>query len=150
MPLRIPWHPLTKKGHNFQSYFTYVSFKWDIITKSVSISPAKWLHLLSKFSVLLCSPTPQVNKRIIASIHGSLQHVTLLYLQGQGHLTALSIFLSKFPNKHILHHICLHQRSWWSQTLAVEKPSLTLLQLPELDLNIWVDASNLLGHWLTC
>jgi len=28
-PLGFPWHPILKKGHDFQSFFSYVSFKWN-------------------------------------------------------------------------------------------------------------------------
>jgi len=31
-PLGIPWHPLSKKGHNFQSSFNYIGFDWDLVT----------------------------------------------------------------------------------------------------------------------
>ena len=37
-PLGIPWHLISKKGHDFQSSFTYVSFSWDIPSRSVSLS----------------------------------------------------------------------------------------------------------------
>src|SRR5882724_975585 len=37
-PLGIPWHPISKKGHEFQSSFTYISFSWDIPSRSVSLS----------------------------------------------------------------------------------------------------------------
>ena len=47
-PLGIPWHPISKKGHDFQSSFTYVGFSWDIPSRSVSLSSEKCLHLLSK------------------------------------------------------------------------------------------------------
>jgi len=31
-PLGIPWHPISRKGHDFQTFFSYVSFNWDLIT----------------------------------------------------------------------------------------------------------------------
>src|SRR5882724_5463607 len=34
-PLGILWHPLSKKGHKFQSSFNYVGFKWNINSKTV-------------------------------------------------------------------------------------------------------------------
>jgi len=36
-PLGIPWHPITQKGHKFQSAFSYVSFKWDLNAQSVCL-----------------------------------------------------------------------------------------------------------------
>ena len=118
-PLGIPWHPITKKGHDFQSSFTYVGFDWDIPSRSVSVSAEKRLRLLSKVLMLLMTPPPRVTNKTVASIHGSLQHVTIVYLQGRSHLTPLSSFLAKFPNEHILHNIpiaCLRLLSWWAST----------------------------------
>jgi len=102
--LGILWHPLLKKGHNFQSSFNYVGFKWDIDSKTVTISHEKCLHLVSKLAVLLMAPPPHVNKKFVASSHGSLKYVTLVYQQGCSHLSALSKFPPKFPNDHVLHH----------------------------------------------
>jgi len=62
-PLGIPWNPLTKKGHNFQSSFTYVSFDWDIPSRSVSLSSEKCLRLLSKVLGLLVTPPPLVTRK---------------------------------------------------------------------------------------
>ena len=143
-PLGIPWHPLMKKGDNFQNSCSYVSFEWDILSKSVSISTVKHIHILSKVSILLSVPHPHVNKKTVTSIHSSLQHVTVIYTQGHGHLSCLSQFLSKFPNKHVLHHLpmaCIHQLLWWSKTLFVMSPSHELIKLPHHDLDLWVDAS---------
>ena len=102
---------------------------------------------LSLFFLLLASllsiPHPHVNKKTVASLHGSLQHVTLVYQQGQLCLSALSRFLSKFPNDHVLHHLptsWLHQLSWWSMALVIPNPSCILIKLPLVDLDIWVDA----------
>ena len=97
-PFSIPWHPLTRKGHDFQDSFSYVRFEWDIFSKSVSISSVKHIRILSKVSTLLSDPHPHVNKKTVTSIHESLQHVTVVYPQGWGHLSSLSQFLSKFPN----------------------------------------------------
>ena len=63
-PLGIPWHPLSKKGHDFQSSFSYVGFEWDISTRSVSHSCEKFLRLLAKVSNQISSPPPKVNKNL--------------------------------------------------------------------------------------
>src|SRR5882724_6368946 len=62
-PLGIPWHPISKKGHDFQSHFSYVGFCWDIPSKSVSLSSQKCLCLLPKVSSLLVTPPPRISKR---------------------------------------------------------------------------------------
>ena len=84
----------------------------------------------------------------MASILGSLQHVTVVYKQGHSHLPALSHLLSKFPNIHVLHHIpsnVMHELKWWSCTLTVPNPSRSLTPLLPLDLYICVDASTSVG-----
>jgi len=104
-PLGINWHPIAHKVHVFKTCFSYVGFKWDLSLHSVSLSSEKCLHLLSKISAILSNPTMCLNKKTVMSIHGSLQHVTLVYHHGQHYLPALSIFLSKFPNDFIIHYI---------------------------------------------
>ena len=92
----------------------------------------------------MSSPNTCQNQKQVASILGSLQHITVIYQQGRTHLPALSRFLSKFPNVHILHHIptnVMHELKWWSCTLTVPNPTRSLTPLPALDLDIWVDAS---------
>ena len=76
-PLGILWHPLLKKGPDFQSSFNYMGFEWDIDSKTVSISNEKHFCLVSQLAVLPMSPPPHVNKKSVASIHRSLQHITL-------------------------------------------------------------------------
>ena len=105
-------------------------------------------HLLAKVSTLLITPPSRVNKKTVTSIHGSLQHVTIVYQQGCSHLTPLTNFLSKFPNSYALHNLpkqCIHLLAWWAQTLSCPNPLRTLSILPTLDLNIWVDTSTSWG-----
>jgi len=36
-PLGIPWHPISKKGHDFSASFSYVGFDWYLPSQSVSL-----------------------------------------------------------------------------------------------------------------
>ena len=140
-PLGIPWHPISKKGHNFASSFSYVGFNWDLPEE-------KQLCLLAKILSTITQPSTCHNKKSIASLHGSLQHVTLIYQQGHSHLPGLSCFLSKSPNVHILHHIpsnCLNDLRWWSCTLSIPHGSCSLSPLLHHPLDIWVDTSTLVS-----
>jgi len=125
------------------AYFSYVSFDWDLTLCTISLSDEKHHHLLKKVSSLLSQASTHDNQTTAMSIHGSLQHVTFVYHLGHHHLPTLS-FLLKFPNQHVLHHIpkvWLQLLSWWQQTLSFPNPSCSLVRLPDLNLNIWVDAS---------
>jgi len=51
-PLGMPWHPLSKKGHDFQSSFSYVGFEWDIHTICPSHLPTFTLCLTEKIPCL--------------------------------------------------------------------------------------------------
>ena len=104
-PLGIPWNPISHKGHDFQSSFSYISFDWDISLCMVSLSSEEYCCLLSIVSSILSYPCTQVNHKLVALIHGSLQHVTLVYPHGHHHLPSLSSFQSKFPNYFFLHHM---------------------------------------------
>jgi len=92
-PLGIPWHRLSKKGHDFQQTFNYVGFTWDIASRSVSLPSDKHLRLLNKVSAMLISPAPLVNKCTVASIHSSLQHMTVVYQQGHSSVCAIELSL---------------------------------------------------------
>jgi len=51
--LGIPWHPVTKKGHDFGFASVYVGFDWDLITHTVSLlekSHVKYLFHLITFT----------------------------------------------------------------------------------------------------
>jgi len=149
-PLGISWNPISKKGHDFQSSFNYVGFCCEIPSRAVSLSSKKHLHLPAKVTALLSSLPPCMNNKIVASIHGSLQHITIVYLQGQSqsHLAPLSSILSKFPNDHILHNIpkpCTNILSWWATTLVLPNPTCTLMPPPKSDLHLCVDASTSWG-----
>ena len=55
--LGLPWHPISKKGHYFQSLCSYVSLEWNIASRTVPILTDKHLQLVSKLSLLLTTST---------------------------------------------------------------------------------------------
>jgi len=156
-PLGIPWHPITNKGHDFSSCFAYMGFNWNLPLHMVSLPEDKCIRLLNKVHEIVFNPSMCLNIKDIASIHSSLQHVTLVYQQGCSHLPSLAHFLSKSQNPHILHHVPMtitKDLKWWSCTLSIPHGSRCLKPLPLLPLDIWVDASTSVGigvlidgHW---
>jgi len=100
--LGIPWHPLSKKGQDFGSSFTYLSLHWDIASKCVSLPDEKRRRVLLKLALFLGKT--RVCQKECASLHGSLQHVSFVYRDARCALPALSTFLSKFPNEFVIHY----------------------------------------------
>ena len=67
-----------------------------------------------------------------------------MYRDSHHSLSSLSNFLANFPNDFIKHHLPMRTRSdllWWQSLLARPNISHSLLPLPTLDPDIWVDMS---------
>ena len=147
-PLGIPWHPISRKGQNFGPTFTYVGFMWDLTSCSVSSTSEKKQRVLSKLTTFLTNAPHKVKRRETASLHSSLQHLTFVYCHGRHSLLALSNFLAKFPNDFVSHHVphaVLTQLSWWRETLTMPPACRSLVPLPLLDPDIWIDAASSWG-----
>ena len=118
-PLGIPWHSISKKGQDFAPHFDYVGFSWDIAKRSVTVPDEKRLHAIAKLRLVLSTST--LSCCDIASIHGTLQHLTFFYRDGRHSLSSLSNFLANFPNDFIKHHLPMHTCSdllWWQSLLT--------------------------------
>ncbi len=77
-----------------------------------------------------------------------MQHLTFIDRNGRHALPALSIFLSRFRNEFISHHVpqsVLTQLGWWQDTLSHPPLCRSLVSLPLCDLDLWVDASSSWG-----
>ena len=147
-PLGIPWHPISQKGQDFGPTFTYIGFVWDPMSQSVSVTAEKKQWVLSKLTTFLINAPHKVKWQETASLHGSLQHLTFVYHHGRHALPALSNFLAKFLNDFVSHHIphtVLTQLSWWHETLTMPPACHSLIPLPLLDPDIWIDAASSWG-----
>lgn len=144
-PLGIPWH--TTKGSPFGDIFSYVGFEWNLVAKTVYLTKIKReKHLAKVLFVLQDSPlSRQFLKKDIQSLHGSLSHITFVYLRGRAYLnniiwwltTFTSDFAPRFPPPSVISDL-----KWWS--IQLSKPSIIRFLAPRpptSDLNIWVDAS---------
>ena len=92
--------------------------------------------------------TETLSARDISSILGTLQHLTFVYRSGQHSLSSIALFLSKFPNNFVRHHLptaACCDLTWWHKLLSCPDVSRSLIPLPYLDPNIWVDASSSWG-----
>jgi len=143
--LGIPWH--TTKGSPFGDHFSYVSFEWNLVLKTIYLTKAKCKkHLAKVLFILQDFPLScQFLKKGIQSLHGLLSHVTFVYLHGRAFLNNivwwLTIFTSDFSLRFPPPSVILDLK-WWSTQLS--KPSIIcslMLHPPMSNLNIWVDAS---------
>jgi len=70
-PLRIPWHPIFKKGQDFSLTFKYLSFLWNLPDCSVSLPEEKCLWVLLKLTNFLIKK-PWACQKDYTSLQGSL------------------------------------------------------------------------------
>ena len=93
-PLGIPWHNISKKGQDFAPHFDYVGFSWNIIKRSVTVPDEKRLRAIAKPRYILSASTH--SQRDVASIHGTLQHLTFIYRDGHHTLSSITNFSPTF------------------------------------------------------
>ena len=137
-PLGVPWHD-EKGDDHFLFITTFISFRWDIPQKLVSLPDNKCLkfhecvrRFLNDFQGLPClfffvdfshlsfedCPCHLLD---VEKIHGSLCHVAFVYLDGHSHLPSLSNFTSSFHNNELMvrypPHSMMMDLTWWLQKL---------------------------------
>jgi len=95
-PLGIPWHPVSKRAMTFSPLSPTSASAGTFLQRPCLSHLRNAFAYLSKVSNLLVTPPSHVTKKTIASIHGSLQHITIVYLQGWSHLAPLSSFHPSF------------------------------------------------------
>lgn len=87
-------------------------------------------------------------------LHGTLQHITFVYIFGRAYLPALTRLIAKFGNNRFAYRFVdravTRDLNWWHDTLSCTKFSRSLLPRKTIDLNIWVDASTSwgIGLWI--
>ena len=95
---RVPLHPVDIKGQDFGSSVPYVGFIW-------LLDKCSDLKYLAKIAAFLSTAHEKVTQKVCLSVHGTLQHITLVYQDGHSFLAPFSTFLSKFSNDYIYHHV---------------------------------------------
>jgi len=148
--LGVPWHD--KKGdERFSFMTTFIGFLWDIPKKLVSLPEGKRnkfhqriLQFLIDFEGWPC------HLHDVEKIHGSLCHITFIYLDGHSHLPSLSNFASTFCSDEFLMkyppHSLITNLKWWLIKLSLPGISCSLHPLgPLSDLGLYVDASTSWG-----
>ena len=150
MDLHVPWHP--DKGDLYFLFVTdYIGFQWDIPWHLVSLPPHKHLKFLEHVCVFLDRFLGHCcHLHDIESIHGSLCHVSFVYLDGRSHLPSLSNFAASFKNdEYIMHYpppAVLSDLQFWLTALQRDDVSWMLSPHGEVqDLGIYVDASTSWG-----
>ncbi|KAJ3497203.1 hypothetical protein NMY22_g19725 [Coprinellus aureogranulatus] len=147
-PLKIPWHPLEKKGQPFLPQFDYVGMYWDLVNRSVGVREDKRIkfhYRASLFQAKILSG--KVLEKEVMEIHGSLCHLTFVHQLGRSHLASLSSFITEFrdipPDKgRWAGRSVKADIAWWVERLTMKNFSRSLVPLGDvIDLRISVDAS---------
>lgn len=150
-PLGIPWHE--EKGDDaFTFVTTFIGFLWDIPNKTVSLPEPKrekFFHRVRQFLDRFDGHPCQLLD--VQKIHGSLCHVSFVYMAGRSHLASLSNFASTFPidMDYALRYpsrSVLSDLRWWLAALSA--PNVLRQLHPRgatQDLHLYVDASTSWG-----
>lgn len=147
-PLRVPWHPLIVKGQKFAPSFVFVGLLWNILLKNVSLPEPKRLKFLERvLSFIRDYERDRVGMEPVMMIHGSLCHISFVYILGRSHLPSLSSFISTFDGSQLMRRYpprsLITDLRWWADQLQI--PSFTRSLSPRgplQDLDISVDASS--------
>ena len=152
--LGVPWHE-EEGDDSFTFVTTFIGFQWDIPQKLVSLPEAKQLkfhecvhRFLNGFSQYN-HPCQLIN---VEKLHGSLCHVTFVYINGRSHLPSLSNFAVSFNSKdrnfvtRYPPRPMIKDLEWWLEELS--SPCLACQLHPRgplQDLGLFVDASTSWG-----
>jgi hypothetical protein len=150
-PLGIPWHK-DKGDDAFKFVTTFIGFQWDLPNKLVSLTDEKRF----KFYERICQFVDRFERHQcqlldIQKIHGSLCHISFVYIEGRSHLSSLSNFASIFPsnNEFAIRFpppSVITDLRWWLVTLSAAGVSRPLRPRGvAIDLGLFVDASTSWG-----
>jgi hypothetical protein len=145
--VNTPWHPLAKKGQNFDFEAPYIGYHFDIAGKRAKIPEPKrekFLRRVRTFVALFRHHQCQIDD--VDKLHGSLCHLTFIHSLGRSHLPALSTFSASFKGDTYMKRYAPASvwtaLQWWDDTLS--KPNIwrsLVARGPLQDLHIYVDAS---------
>jgi hypothetical protein len=94
--LRVPWHK-DKGDPAFLFITNFIGFCWDLPNKRVSLPEEKRLKFHNRVRVFLdCFTGHPCSLLDVQKIHGSLCHVSFVYIQGPSRLPSLSNFVASF------------------------------------------------------
>jgi hypothetical protein len=151
----LGWPISLEKLRDFCVTVRYIGFDWDFDLKLVSLPEEKRVKFLNRITDWLQDAVHHgVSIEQTEKLIGTLTHVSNIHRVGRSFLRATQSFLIK------LHSISRHHNeratrfmhlrpsadsisdiAVWQELLTVPNASRSLLTLPVLDPNIWVDAS---------
>ena len=124
---------------------------WDLPNKSVSLPDAKQLKFHNQVRIFLdCFTGHPCSLLDVQKIHGSLCHVSFVYIQGRSRLPSLSNFVSSFMGNEFTRryppHSMITDLKWWlSQLNNLGFYCKLVPRGPCQDLGLFVDASTSWG-----
>lgn len=146
-----PWN-FIKTGTHFDYSSVFIGFLWDLTDRRVSLPTDKRLKFLQRVQHLLqcyTSKTP-ISLHDVQKIHGSLVHISFIYILGCTSLSSLSNFMCSYNGSdYSLRFIpgnVIRALKWWETQLLDPLAYRQLRPLPPLeDRGIFVDASTSWG-----
>jgi hypothetical protein len=147
--LGIPWEK--SKDSPFASSASYIGLQWDLVSLTVSLTPAKRLKYALSIEDWLLHPKHNLND--VQKLYGKLLHACLVLPAGRSYLTGLEAMLAisnahpftlYLPGKGISDDL-----AWWTIKLAnpVARPIPSPRSL--LDIDAFSDASSGFGIAVT-
>lgn len=143
--LNIPWH--TSKGHDFQPIFDFIGFIWDLATRSVTLSDGKRLKCKGRVdSALAMFTSSRMSLNDVQRLHGSLSHITFVYVNMRSFLPPISQFAASFSSNPFGTRFpppsfTSALRSWSEVLSGPTPPRILTPKGPVIDVDLWVDAS---------
>jgi hypothetical protein len=145
-----PWSP--EKFVAFRQIFVYLGFKWDLCNKTVCLPAAKKAKYIAKLKPWVAGYP--ASKQEIETVISTLNHVTLVVLEGSLHLPSLSRFCASFKDSSLLwtrHKVpgaMAEDLDWWRSVLDapfcgtdVWEPAIPLTD------KLYMGCVNELGYW---
>ena len=147
---KLGWPWKRSKTRPFNKSFQYLGFTWSLETKTVTLPEAKRLRYLDKLLPWLEGKT--VDQQQAESLHGTLNHCSLVIPTGQTYLTHLSSFAASWNFLNSPHirkpppTALISDLTWWQAALANPSPPTHLSRPPPIsNIQFFVDASTSFG-----
>lgn len=150
----LGWPLSSEKLVDFSDLVRYIGFDWHISKRRVSLPEQKRLKFLKRLETWISAATGKSGGVTLAATEelvGSLNHVAYIFHQGRSFLPSLHGFTKRFhlsSNRFVSIYpppATISDAKTWVQLLSIPDAFRSLNHRPEVDIDIWVDASTSWG-----